>query len=352
MGEPSILAQQRLSMLDLYYQLKNVSLVCRVFKVSRKTFYKWKKRFEESGKKLSFLENQSRAPKRKREKQLTWEQEVRIKRLRKQHLTLGKAKLQIIYQKRYKQYISQHHIQYVIEKYNLYPDPNQAKRVRTKRIKNRGKRKTRIFEVNPLSLITKDKPFFFCLDTIVLYLPWGVKRYILTAIDYQKKLGFAYCYSSPSSLSAFDFLLRLLALTEGRISAVLTDNGSEWEKYFEAACHKLKIKHIFTRVKTPKDNSINERFNGTIKKEFLNQSETFEYYLAENNIQKANKELIKYLIFYNFERPHQALNYQTPMGYTNKVLQSLGVLPMYPSRTQTCKKKKNLLTLKSHAKAT
>ena len=129
MGEQTILAQQRLAMLDFYSQVRDVTLTCQVFKVSRKTFYKWKRRYEESGKRLSSLENQSRAPKRKREKQLTWEQELRIKKLREKYLGLGKTKLQLIYQQRYGEYISSHHIQYVIQKYHLYPDPIKAKRV-------------------------------------------------------------------------------------------------------------------------------------------------------------------------------------------------------------------------------
>lgn len=335
MGDISILAQKRLAMLMLFDQVKSITLVCQLFNVSRKTFYKWKKRFEENKRKLSSLENQSKAPQRKRERQLTWEQEMRIKELRKSHLSLGKKKLQLLYQARYQEFISQHQIQFVIEKYQLYPDPQKAKRTRTKRIKNRGKRKVKIFEINPLRLISKEKPFFFCLDAIVLYLPWGIKRYILTAIDYQKKLSYAFCYKNKSSLSAFDFLLRLLALTEGRIAAILTDNGSEWDKFFEIACQKLKITHVYTRVRTPKDNSINERFNKTLEEEFLAFSENFEYYLAEDDLKKANQELTDWLIFYNFERPHQSLNYQTPMGYTNRVLQELGVLPMYPSRTKT-----------------
>ncbi len=333
MGDISILAQQRLAMIEFYYQVRDAQLTAKLFKVSPKTFYKWKKRYEESGKKLSSLENQSRAPKTKRQPELTLSQRERIIKLRKEFLCWGKMKLQQKYQERYQEYISQHHIQQVIQDENLYPDPNKAKRIRTKRIKSKGKRKIRIFEVNPLSLITKEKPFFFCLDTVVLYLPWNTKRYILTAIDYQKKFAYAYCYKTKSSLSAFDFLLRLLVLTEGKIAAVLTDNGSEWDKYFEAACRKLKIKHIYTRVRTPKDNSINERFNRTLEQEFLAFSETFEYHLTENSLTKANQELTDWLILYNFERPHQALNYQTPIGYTNKVLKDLGVLPMYPSST-------------------
>jgi putative transposase len=134
----------------------------------------------------------------------------------------------------------------------------------------------------------------------------------------------------PLLLSAFDFLLRLNLLTEGRIAAVLSDNGGEFAKYFEQACQKLGILHIFTRVRTPKDNSINERFNRTLQEEFLEVDESFEPSLAENDLTKANKLLTKWLIFYNFKRPHQALNYQTPIEYT---YYTKGVSAMYPPST-------------------
>ncbi len=41
------------------------------------------------------------------------------------------------------------------------------------------------------------------------------KRYILTAIDYLHKIGYARVYKMASSLSAFDFLLRLNVLGVG-----------------------------------------------------------------------------------------------------------------------------------------
>ncbi len=33
-------AQTRLAMIEFYYQIKSVSVVCKSFKISRKTFYK------------------------------------------------------------------------------------------------------------------------------------------------------------------------------------------------------------------------------------------------------------------------------------------------------------------------
>jgi transposase InsO family protein len=80
----------------------------------------------------------------------------------------------------------------------------------------------------------------------------------------------------------------LSTLVDGKIAAILSDNGSEFGKYFQKACHRLKIIHIFTRIKTPKDNSVNERFNRTIKEEFMETDEYFESLLTQLALIQAN----------------------------------------------------------------
>ncbi|PJA11066.1 hypothetical protein COX67_01680, partial [Candidatus Falkowbacteria bacterium CG_4_10_14_0_2_um_filter_36_22] len=42
-----------------------------------------------------------------------------------------------------------------------------------------------------------------------------------------------------------------------------------------------------------------------------------------------NHNLTEWLIEYNFKRPHQSLNYQTPLKFSK-------VLPMYSSCTYSC----------------
>lgn len=336
MLELSFQAKQRLAFLEFYQVVKDATLVCKSFKISRQTFYHWKKRYHPND--LASLENQSKAPRAKRRSSLTLKQEENIKKLRKGYLRTGKMKLAILYQKEYGTKISSWQIQKVIEKHDLYYDPLEAKKIRTKKHKSLGMKKLRINEVKPRDFISRDKQFFFCTDTIVLYLPWGIKRYILTAIDYFHKLSFAKCYKTKSSLNAFDFLLRLNLLVDSKIAAILSDNGSEFAKYFEGACRKLNIIHIYTRNRTPKDNSVNERFNRTLQEEFMSLNEYFEEYLAEDTLTKANQELTNWLIFYNFKRPHQTLNYQTPIEYTNQ-----RVSGMYPASTLVCEQTKFLL---------
>jgi len=73
-------------------------------------------------------------------------------------------------------------------------------------------------------------------------------------------------------------------------------------------------------------------FNRTLQEEFMNTNEYFEEYLLEKSLTKANRALTDWLIFYNFKRPHQTLNYQTPIDY---IYYTKGVSAMYPSSTHS-----------------
>ncbi|MFH1546292.1 MAG: integrase core domain-containing protein, partial [Patescibacteria group bacterium] len=68
-----------------------------------------------------------------------------------------------------------------------------------------------------------------------------------------------------------------------------------------------------------------ERFNRTIQEEFVA--------LGNNHIsiKKFNQRMTKWLIHYNFERPHQSLGYLPPLEWVVKYYPK--VLPMYPVHT-------------------
>jgi len=104
MGEISPQAQLRLSMMEFYYQIKDVSVACRSFKTSRKTFYKWSNCYEESGKRLSSLEDGLKAPMTRRKTTLDFNTELKIKHLREKYIRLGKAKPQKLFKKQYGEY--------------------------------------------------------------------------------------------------------------------------------------------------------------------------------------------------------------------------------------------------------
>jgi transposase InsO family protein len=296
---------------------QDVSLTARHFGIARKTFYKWQTRFNKDF--LRGLEEESRVPHRRRSRQYTARQYENVCYLRQQYIRYGKMKILEIYRRTHPDdhSISAWKVQCIIKAAGLYHEPAKQGRINRRRAMAHAKKKITELKRKPMS------GFLLCLDTIVRY--WnGKKRYILTAIDRHTKLGFARMYTTHSSQSAKDFLERLHLLLDGKIENVQTDNGSEFHKHFDNACASLGLEHYWSRVRTPKDNAVNERFNRTVQDEFLSLGN-----MTADTVQ-FNQRITEWLIEYNFRRPHQTLNYMPPMNFIFKYHK---VLPMYPSST-------------------
>ena len=301
---------------------KNATKTAEHFGISRKTFHKWHKRFKESKEKPQSLENHSRAPKKKRQWEVSFEQEERIVHLRKRGMKYGKKKLKVIYQREYKEDISTWKIERVIRKHQLFPDKVEyAKRL---------KRKARRVKRAKTSIHTVERKDSFGhlwhTDTIILWW-YGARRVIFTAIEDMTRIGYARAYTTTSSEYAEDFLKRLMYLVEGRVEIMHSDNGSEFEGKFRLACDKLNIERVYSRPRTPKDNPQVERFNWTVQDEWLSLSE-----IGLDEIPAANRDLSDWVIEYNSYRPHDSLDDLTPLEYAQEHCFK-EVLPMWSART-------------------
>jgi len=298
----------------IYYHEKaaqNTRLTCRYFGIGKTAFYKWLAVFDPTN--LRALEEGSRAPVKRREIEMTRLEEDRILALRKANPEYGKMKLQALYKVHFEEQISSWKCQRVIEKYHLQRKPSKPSRA----FKKQSQSKRRTIELKKQSI----PGFLVAFDTIVLYRN-GQTRYIVTGIDTVSKVAWARMYKTHSSATAKDLFLRLHAVVAGNILNTCSDNGSEFEKHFKQLMSSLKVPQYFSRVKTPKDNPVCERFNGTLKQEFLRMGNWTD------DIHEFNQRLSKWLLKYNCYRPHQSLNYLTPFQYhfkakTIKVLSAM-----------------------------
>ena len=123
----------------------------------------------------------------------------------------------------------------------------------------------------------------------------------------------------------------MVYLSKGDIQIIHSDNGSEFAGEFTKACLQLNIQQVYNRVRTPQDNPALERFNRTLQDEWLALSE-----VGLDETKEANQDLTEWLIEYNFNRPHQSLDYLTPIEYADK--HYFKVLPMTPASTFFCKR--------------
>ena len=320
-------AQLKLEWIIFYYTFggERTGQTAKHFGITRKTLHKWLTRFNE--KNLLTLEEKSRAPFKKRGWEVDFQEEANIIALRKKNMEYGKKKLKVLYKREYGRVISTWRIERVVRKHKLYPDRKKHDALVEKRQKS--KPKVRINEARDVISRIQRFGFLWHIDAIIIWW-YGQRRIIFTALEEYSKIAFARVYSTNKSAYAQDFLKRIMYLSEGKVEIIHSDNGSEFEGEFKIACKKLNIARVYSRVRTPTDNPALEKFNDTIQREWLALSE-----IGLDDIDEANKDLTTWLVKYNDYRPHEALDYLTPLEYAQQNF--FETSPMWSASSPTCK---------------
>lgn len=95
----------------------------------------------------------------------------------------------------------------------------------------------------------------------------------------------------------------------GNTPVIRSDNGLIFlSRRFREACKDYRLKQEFITPYTPEQNGLIERFFRSLKEECV-WLENFE------NFEAARTAVRDWIRFYNEERPHQSLGYQSPVEY-------------------------------------
>lgn len=143
------------------------------------------------------------------------------------------------------------------------------------------------------------------LDTVHILAPDGTRIYIYTLIDLFSRWAYAEAVEKIGAKESVSFVKRAIKKTSFRFEMIQTDHGSEFSTWFTHSMWQLKIKHRHSRVRQSNDNAHIERFNRTIQEECLD--------CTTHTISEFKKSLKEYLPYYNTERLHMGINYQTPL---------------------------------------
>lgn len=248
------------------------------FKISRKTIYKWKNRYDGT---LESLEDRSHrphnSPKAHSEKELKL-----IRRLAKKH---NWTDLILIYQE-------------LKERYNYQRSYGGLKQVIAKMKKNKAKKKNK----------RKPKPYKRAayigqkVQIDVKFVPSecitdGKKYYEYIAVDECSRWAYRQMYDEHSTYSSYKFLLELIKAAPFQIREIQTDNGTEFTKallsknpkktIFEQALEKLGIIYHRIRVATP-------RHNGKVERQNRQDGERFYSKMKMYNLTDGRKQLSEY----------------------------------------------------------
>jgi len=298
------IARRRAEIIDFFNEFGAVA-ACRAFKVKRSTIYRWKQLLKLGNGRLDALNNLSRAPIKKKESLIDSKIVEFIRETRKQWPRLSKKKLKPLLDKycaeKALKTVSISTIGRIIKKHNMF---YYVKKKKKHYNKNREK-KLRRGDYKP----TKAGDLVQ-IDTVVLF-DFGIRRYLISAIDLVSRFSFSYCYKNPSSASAEDFMQKLDRVAPFSVKRVQTDNGSEFDKHFHQYIKDSGRIHYHNYPKSPKMNPYIERYNRTIQEEFTNVKDVDPYH----DLDSFNRELMGFLLFYNTQRIHEGINNITPIAF-------------------------------------
>jgi transposase InsO family protein len=228
-GEQARLTAWRLKVLQQAADDQNVARVCRRFGISRKSFYKWKRRHAEHG------------------------------------------------------------------------DAGLGDRPRTP---NHSPRATAQNVVSKILYLRQ-------LDVKFLERIPGTRRRLFqfTAIDDCTRIRVLKIYDACNQRTAILFIDDVVRRLPFRVHVVQTDNGAEFQSQFHWHLESRDIRHVYIRPRTP-------HLNGKVERSHRVDDEEFYQLLdrggISDDIHLFNEKLRDWEDYYNYHRPHGALDGQTP----------------------------------------
>ena len=270
----------------------NVAATCRYYGISRPTFYKWLHRYEERGE--QGLRDGSSRPLNSPNETPT-EVIGKIIYLRR-HYHFGPRKISMYLARYHDVAISTSAIWNILKRLGLNRLPSSQ---RYKRHQTRWKR------------YEKPQPGHRVQVDVKFIQPLGASRkkhYQFTAIDDCTRIRVLRAYPRITQRTAIQFLDYVLEKLPFQVQCVQTDNGAEFQAEFHWHLLDRGIQHVYIRPGTP-------RLNGKVERSHRIDAE--EFYRALNGVviddsQLFHDKLQEWEDFYNFHRPHDGLDGQTP----------------------------------------
>jgi transposase InsO family protein len=143
------------------------------------------------------------------------------------------------------------------------------------------------------------------VDTVHIMLADESRIYVYTLIDLFSRWAYAEVMERISAKRSVGFIVRAKKKAPFPFDMIQTDHGPEFSTWFTHGMWRIGFEHRHCRVRQKNDNAHIERFNRTIQEECLDRT--------AHTIKHFKVALKKYLPYYNSERLHMGIDYQTPL---------------------------------------
>jgi transposase InsO family protein len=249
---------------------RNVAQACRHFGLSRKAFYKWKARYEAQGE--AGLCDRPRAP----------------------HRSPRATPREVVSK-----------ILYLRQRYHFGPGriADYLQRFHQLKLRPAGRAWRRYEKPQPGHRLQLDVKFLERIPGT------GKRLYQFTAIDDCTRIRVLKVYDACNQTSAIRFVDEVIRRLPFRVLVIQTDNGAEFQSRFHWHLEARDIRHVYIRPKTPHLNGKVERSHRVDEQEFY---QLLDKDGIADDIHLFNDKLREWEDYYNYNRPHGALDGQTP----------------------------------------
>lgn len=304
----------KLQVLDLWRKSRNVGLTIQHYGISRATFYRWKNAFNPRD--PHSLEEKSKRPHRFRAPQWARELEEAVKGFRESY-GWGKDKLVVLLRRGGHQ-TSTSTVGRILRHLK---DTGKLKEPPRSRFKASRKRPPRRYAVRKPKDYTVQRPGDLVqIDTLDLNRHLAQHRIQFTARDTVSRWDVLEVHDQATATSGAIFLKTLKRECPFEVRAVQVDGGSEFYAQFETTCEQLGIKLFVLPPRSPKLNGCVERAQRTHREEYYELSD------IPQSMADHNEDLKYWQDIYNTVRPHQSLDFKTPL----EILEEHGIVYTVP----------------------
>lgn len=150
------------------------------------------------------------------------------------------------------------------------------------------------------------------IDTIHLMIDEKRRIYIYVLIDTYSRWVYAKCYAKMNGRTSLKFIKEAGQNASFIFGMLQSDHGPEFGDWF---VEQVKKSHRYTRIGKPNDNAHIERFNRTLQEECLDRH--------SRKVGILNREIKKYLQYYNNERLHMGISLRAPIQLITNPVQAI-----------------------------
>lgn len=226
--------------------------------------------------------------------------------------------------------VSRRRIGQIMKKYHLVS--NYIKN----RPRNSGNR-SRCNEDNCPNILERNFKRDDSLDVVVSDLTYvkiaGRWCYICLIVDLWNREIVGYATGRNKTAELVYRAFESIPYDKNKINIFHTDRGSEFKnQLIDDLIKKYHLKRSLSQKGTPLDNAVIESTNHILKTEFIHQ---YQF----KSLSELNLLLFDYIHWYNYERIHGTLNYQTPIEYRRRHGELAGANIVCDMSLKNCTKK-------------